>query len=165
MTSHTANSTVIWNRLAKSFPNATVVGVDVFPGAIDVAKRCYKTENNDFAVLDLGDSSAWPYQPDSMDAIVSIETIEHVEDDRDLIRRYSLTSNFLVGSVPNQKWVPFDKNSHPFHFRHYTKPEFIKLLGDFGYQVDEWATQYDKIPGQIYLADDGMGFVVSASRQ
>jgi SAM-dependent methyltransferase len=150
--------------LAASFPNATVTGVDVFEDAIGVANKCYKRENNNFAVLDLSDTDAWPYEPDTMDAIVSIETIEHVKNDEDLIRRYSLTAPFLVGSVPNEKFVPFDPKQHPFHHRHYTKLEFIQLLSNHKYDVNEWVTQYDKIPGDLYLADDGMGFVVSATR-
>jgi len=150
--------------LADTLPEAYVIGVDVFPEAIEAAKRAYNRSNNDFSVLDLADPAAWPYDVGELDAIVSIETIEHVADGDSLIRRFADTAKFLVASVPNEAWVPFDKSQHPFHYRHYHKNEFEQLLNDYGYTVESWVTQYDKIPGEIYEADDGMGFIVSASK-
>lgn len=150
--------------IANAFPNANVLGVDVFAEAVEVAKRAYKRPNNDFEVLDLGNASAWTYPTDHFDAIVSIETIEHVENADDLIDRYANATTLLIGSVPNESIVPFDKNQHPFHYRHYTKEQFAELLDKHGFVIEHWATQYDKIPGNVYDADDGMGFIVKAAR-
>ncbi len=144
---------------------STAIGIDVSEEAISEAIKHYKRENNDFMVVDLSDSYAWPFSDSFFDAIISIETIEHIEDAESLIARFSESTNFLIASVPNQDIVPFDKKNHPFHFRHYTKGQFETLLNDYGFKVECWATQYDKIPGIVYSdADDGMGFIVSASR-
>lgn len=97
----------------------------------------------------------------SFAAAVSIETIEHVDGDKWLALLSSMT-NILVGTVPNQDVVPFDRKLHPFHLRHYTKAELTRLLSKHGFEVLEWATQYAKweryemVPGS-----DGMtlGFV------
>lgn len=150
--------------LSEAFPNATVMGVDVFADAVEAANRAYKRDNNSFAVMDLDNQDQWPYDANEFDAIVSIETIEHVTDEHNLIARYAYASPLLIGSVPNQDIVPFDKNVHPFHYRHYTKAEFDELLNKYGYVVEQWSTQYDKIPGTVYDADDGMGFIVTAVR-
>lgn len=153
--------------IAEQIKHATVTGADIFQDAVDAANRAYKLDNNGFIQLDLGDAAAWDKNIiGRMDAIVSIETIEHVLDAEALIARYTKTTDFLIGSVPNQDVVPFHKEQHPFHFRHYTKGEFEQLLNDYGFFIDVWATQYNKIPGIVYEdADDGMGFIVSARKK
>jgi SAM-dependent methyltransferase len=147
------------------------VGFDVHPESVEAARRAYKKDNNDFAVCDLSDANMWHSQINTVigaapiDAIVSIETIEHVADASDLVARYAAASPYLVASVPNDEIVAFDKTLHPFHFRHYTRGQFEELLNDHGYQITTWATQYDKIPGVVYEdADDGMGFIVAAQK-
>lgn len=144
-------------------------GFDIEPGAIEVANRVYKRDNNEFHLVDLSNSEQWQKTvsslEDKIDAIVSIETVEHVEDAVALIARYAETAPYLVASVPNEDIIPFKKGKHPFHYRHYTRGQFEELLNDHGYEIGVWATQYDKIPGIVYEdADDGMGFIVSASK-
>ena len=148
-----------------------VAGLDVCPKTIEAANRAYKVVNNEFAVCDLGDPESWAavtttvFGDDPLDAIVSIETVEHVEDASALIKRYADRTNFIVVSVPNEDIVKFQKDKHPFHYRHYTRGEFSELLSDHGFVIDLWATQYDKIPGIVYEdADDGMGFIVTAHK-
>lgn len=143
-------------------------GLDIAEEAIEVANRAYLKGNNEFQVCDLGDNDQWNkvLGDRQFDAIVSIETIEHVEDAEALIKRYSERTNFLVGSVPNEVFVPWKKEQHPFHFRHYTRTQFTELLADHGFKITCWATQYDKIPGEVYEdADDGMGFIVTAVKE
>jgi len=151
--------------LADAFENGHAHGFDIEPKAVEVARRAYGISNNSFAAVDLGNPEQWTNAVADItaDVIVSIETIEHVEHASALIHRYAETAPYLVASVPNEQIVPFNKASHPFHFRHYTRQEFEQLLNDHGYEVLAWATQYDKIPGIVYEdADDGMGFIVSA---
>jgi len=143
----------------------SVLGVDIFEGAVEAAKRAYKLDNNDFMQLDLGNSDLWNEKIDNVDAIVSIETIEHVKDAEDLIKRYAEKTNFLIGSVPNEDVVPFNAITHPFHFRHYTNSEFETLLNDYGFKIKAIGTQYDKIPGFVYPGDDGYGNVVCAIKE
>ena len=146
--------------------NRSIIGVDIFQGAIDTANKFYKKENNEFMLCDISDEEDWPFKDTNFDAIVSIETIEHVEDQESLIKRYSDSTAFLIASVPNQMIVPFDRKAHPFHFKHFTKNEFQQLLNDYGFFIDVWASQYNKVPGIVYEdADDGMGFIVSASKK
>jgi 2-polyprenyl-3-methyl-5-hydroxy-6-metoxy-1,4-benzoquinol methylase len=156
--------------LSQMGEHVDVLGLDIHPETIEVANRAYKTNTNQFAVCDLSDAESWEsalaFSTVPFDAIVSIETIEHVQDAHALIDRYAQKTDFLIASVPNQNVVAFDKDLHPFHYRHYTRGEFSELLSDHGFIIDVWATQYNKIPGIVYEdADDGMGFIVSARKK
>ena len=76
------------------------------------------------------------------DAAVSLETIEHIKQDGDWIDGLAKVTNTLVGTVPNQEVVPFNKDTHAFHERHYTQPELLALFKDW--KLSDWATQYGK---------------------
>ena len=95
------------------------------------------------------------------DAIVSIETIEHIEDDAKWIDGLYRISPILVGTVPNQDVVPFNTKTHPFHFRHYTQSEVTELFQQW--KLSDWSTQYKKkgALAQMVPGIDGMtlGFV------
>lgn len=146
----------------------SVIGVDVSPEAIECANRAYAMSNVNYSVVDLNSDEEWPFGDTRFDAIVSIETIEHVSNDTDLIQRFSNSTNVLIATVPNEDVVQFDAKQHPFHVRHYTKKEFGDLLMDEGGFVipdDGWFTQYDKIPGLVYNNDNGMGFIVAAFKE
>jgi 2-polyprenyl-3-methyl-5-hydroxy-6-metoxy-1,4-benzoquinol methylase len=150
------------------------VGADIDNQTIEEANTYYRHQNIgpdsevSYLQMNLDDESAWNDIDDiygMFDAIVSIETIEHVADAEKLIAQFAAHTDMLIGSVPNEDVVPFNKESHPFHMRHYTKGEFETLLNDHGFFVDMWATQYDKIPGAVVMNDDGMGFIVKASKR
>lgn len=144
------------------------IGLDIASEVIDRANIAYGNTRNSFSVLDLSDADAWrkKFNGVKFDAIVSIETIEHVPDGDNLIARFAETTDFLIASVPNETTIPFKREQHPFHYRHYTREQFEELLNRHGFYVDVWATQYNKIPGIVYEdAEDGMGFIVSASKR
>jgi len=145
--------------------DCSAMGLDIFEGAIESANRAYKIENNKYLQCDLGDEENWPFSDTHFDAIVSIETIEHVEDAESLIKRFAESTDFLIASVPNQDVVPFKKDVHPFHFRHYTNSEFEELLNKYGFYIEAIGTQYDKYPGLVYEGDDGYGNIVSAVKK
>lgn len=73
---------------------------------------------------------------DHYDAIVSIETIEHVPDAQKWIER--LKAPLIIGTVPNEDVVPFASANNEYHFRHYTKDQFDELMP--GHKT--WFTQY-----------------------
>lgn len=89
------------------------------------------------------------------DAAVSIETIEHIEDDKAWINGLYLATPLLIGTVPNQDVVAFDKKKHPFHFRHYHKAEVVELFRHW--ELFDWSTQYAKYENyEMRPGDDGM---------
>lgn len=95
------------------------------------------------------------------DAIVSIETIEHVLSE-DWIADVGLMTNLMVGTVPNQDVVPFDPDKYKYHYKHFTKTEAEELMDEW--TIEEWATQYAKWENyEMVPGTDGMtlGWVAS----
>ena len=89
------------------------------------------------------------------DAVVSIETIEHIETASQWIGMVGEMTDIFVGTVPNEEVVSFSPERDRFHFRHYTKSEVIELLDGWG--VESWATQYAKWENyEMRPGDDGM---------
>ncbi len=110
------------------------------------------------------------FQGDVMDALafydgaVSIETIEHIEDDKAWINGLLRAAPVLVGTVPNQDVVAFDKSKHPFHFRHYTKLDVERLM--VGWDLSDWSTQYAKYERyEMTPGSDGMTLGFLAKRK
>lgn len=70
------------------------------------------------------------------DAVVSMESIEHIKHDTRLIKQFEQAAPWLIMSVPNQTVVPFDPKRHIYHYRHYTDAQVKELLHN--YDIVEW---------------------------
>ena len=68
-------------------------------------------------------------------AVVSIETIEHVEEPREFLTKFREWAPALVATVPNELVIPFDPNIYRHHYRHYKPMEFEALLKEFYSEV------------------------------
>lgn len=113
-----------------------VDAVDLEPEAEAFHNHYWKHPNVEFTTGDILEiDGKW-------DAIVSLETIEHIEEPEKW--RELWNAPILIASVPNQDVVPFSKESHKFHERHYTKDEFEEFLNEAGWKVQSWWTQYGK---------------------
>ncbi len=108
------------------------VGIDLDETAIKVA-RTYWTgcgvefKQEDIREVDFGLG---------FDAVVSIETIEHVKDPTELLAKFWDWAPILIATVPHEAVVPFDPEVYRFHHRHYTADEFYDLLREFYQSVD-----------------------------
>jgi SAM-dependent methyltransferase len=108
------------------------VGVDVSPAAVDYACRQYARGRVRFECAD-----AMTYSPGvRFDNIVSLETVEHVDDPVKLFARFSALlapGGRLVASVPVTPSVdanPHHKNNFTVHrFQRLGAPHSLKLLG------------------------------------
>ena len=150
--------------LATANKNFRVTGVDVSEEAVVFAKEHYQaTQDNpsyvcsDILNFDITGASHY-------DFIVCFETLEHIVEDDALIANYALLTDKLIISSPNEIFNAWTKEDYPFHVRHYTLEEMTALLNKHGFKVDHVYTQYDKIPGDIYEADDGRTLILVASK-
>lgn len=73
------------------------------------------------------------------DAAVCFEMIEHVENPVPLLRCLREAAPVLLASVPNEEVFPW--LGYAFHFRHYTKGDFEKLLSEAGFAPGSWHGQ------------------------
>ncbi len=108
------------------------VGIDLDETAIEVA-RTYWTgcgvefKQEDIREVDFGLG---------FDAVISIETIEHVKEPETFLEKFHDWAPVLIATVPHEAVVPFDPEVYRFHHRHYTADEFYDLLRGFYQSVD-----------------------------
>lgn len=104
---------------------AYVTGVDVNQDAIAYAKRNYGKTNVNFI---LGDGVTIPLDTDSVDVVVSFETIEHIEDYKFFLKeveRVLKPDGLFVLSTPND--VEFPEGNH-YHIHEFKEKELVSLV-------------------------------------
>ena len=114
--------------LAKNLPNATVEGIDGSDEAVALANESYKLPENSFS------ARIFPFElpRECYDAVVSLESIEHVEEDALFLKTLTAAlkpGGFLFLTVPNENVIHFEKNSarYKFHFRHYRYEDILGM--------------------------------------
>lgn len=135
-------------------PLKELIGVDLEGEAIRYAIDNYLEPGIDFFEADALDRSL-KTKIGTFDTIISLETIEHLEDDLGFIA--NLASLLRPGGIAIIS-TPFGQGrgkpcSCPFHVHQYLEEEFVEVLQLLGkvnmfYQLDE--TIEKKIPGKKY---------------
>ena len=124
------------NILAKA--GHIVVAVDRSRDAIEYGRLHYAHPNLHFECHDAGEMQ---FDRDvRFDAVVSFETIEHLEHPEPIMKVWSGIADRLFASVPNEAVFPH-AGRIKFHFRHYTRPQFAALLSGAGWSVSGWYGQ------------------------
>ena len=134
-------------------------GFDVH--AVDLSQDAYAWHKTYFQhpniVFSVG--SVLNVQLNGYDAVVSIETIEHIKEDSEWVSR--MQAPIIVATVPNQDVVPFDPEKYRFHVKHYTKDQFDALMPG----KKQWFTQYGKWDNaKMVPGTDGMTLGVVCER-
>lgn len=117
------------SRLLKdTLPNALVTGVDCSAEAIEYAKGRYGAPGLAFGV---GDATRFDDGP--FDAVVSLETIEHLPDPQRFIQHVTTKllrpGGIFIASVP----VTPSMDANPHHLHDFTAASFRKLLASYGF--------------------------------
>jgi SAM-dependent methyltransferase len=104
---------------------ADVVGVDANPDAYEHARLRYRRANLRFerGLVEQFDSEC--------DAIVFLQTIEHVEEPGSLLERMAASAPVAYVSTPNRLTLAppgADKSGNPWHLREYTPDEYRALV-------------------------------------
>jgi len=116
------------SRLLKdSLPAALVTGVDSSADAIEYANDRYALPGLTFRVAD-----GMTFDDGPFDAVVSLETIEHLPDPQPFIQRVTTRllrpGGIFIGSVP----VTPSMDANPHHLHDFTARSFRKLLASRG---------------------------------
>ena len=95
----------------------TVIGVDIDAAVIERAKSSHASQSIDFKE---GTCTSIPMDDDSIDIVVSFETIEHIEKHHEFmseIRRVLRPDGLLLISTPDTRtYVDSSPEQNPFHF-------------------------------------------------
>lgn len=123
------------SRLLKDLlPAAIVTGVDCSAAAVDYANVRYASPGLSFAVGD-----AMTFEGGPFDAVVSLETIEHLPDPEKFVERSVAKllrpGGILVGSVP----VTPSMDANPHHLHDFTACSLSTLLAAHG------LTEFDRL--------------------
>jgi SAM-dependent methyltransferase len=104
---------------------ADVIGVDANPEAHEHARLRYRGANLRF------ERGLVEQFSESRDAIVFLQTIEHVERPQELLRGFARTAPVSYVSTPNRLTLApagAEKSDNPWHLREYTISEYRELL-------------------------------------
>ena len=123
--------------LMKQWGAKQVTGVDIDFSAIESAKRNFMVDGVSFIC---GDAETLTSN-DKFDVIVSLETMEHVENEQVYLSKLKsllAEGGVLILSCPNDHWYFGENESNPYHLRKYTFQDFVSacrpILGD----ADTW---------------------------
>ncbi len=134
---------------------AKVTGVDIEQAAIAHAKQHFNNENTTFSCQD---AKLLDIAANTQDAVVSFETIEHVDFDQQLLDVFFKVlkpGGHLICSTPNQDVMPFDPVKFEFHLKHYTNRELVNMLRKSGFQKVTLFGQHDPVAGKVIAGSDG----------
>lgn len=123
-------SSAIFGRTAR-----TVYGFDISSEAIE---RATKRNELSSVVLECAAAATLPMDSRSVDVFVSLETIEHIEEDQsflDEVVRILRDDGIFICSTPDRDVhspgaTALDQPWTPFHIREYNAEEFTRMLRD-----------------------------------
>ena len=106
-----------------------VIGVDIDEKSIANAKLKYERKNLEFRV---GQADKIPVADDSIDVVVSFETLEHHDKHDEMfkeINRILKSNGILIISTPEKKVYSDERNhTNPFHIKELYEEEFVELV-------------------------------------
>lgn len=109
-----------------------VFGIDISKDAISYSKSKYKSQNIQFTE---GSTTDIPLDNESIDVIVSFETLEHLADHEKMImefKRVLKPNGLLIISTPDKEhYSDIKQYKNPFHVKELYTNEFYDLIKRF----------------------------------
>ena len=141
-----------------------VVGLDVVPEHLETFTAVLAEMPQSHCTTRLYDGGRMPFTDASFDAVVSIETLEHVADEAltlEEIRRVLRPGGTLLLSVPNKWWV-FETHGARLPLLHWNRVPFFSWLP--GPLHRRWARARIYTRGGIEALLRRNGFTIEATR-
>jgi SAM-dependent methyltransferase len=110
----------------------TEFGLDISATALQYCK------NRGHQRLALGVGETLPYRDGSFGGIVSLDVIEHIEDDARVVQslhRVCAQGAVIVITVPATPWLWTTRDDRLLHKRRYTRPQLVTLTRSAGFDV------------------------------
>ena len=127
--------------LAERLPEATLVGYDISPQAVELARRLHPGVE-----VRLGEAENQPAEP--FDLVMLIDVVEHVDDYLGFLRRSAPLGRRLLCHVPLDMSAQMVARGEPIrrvreqvgHLHYFSKDTALATLRDAGYRIE--ATRY-----------------------
>ncbi|WP_417875143.1 methyltransferase domain-containing protein [Xanthomarina gelatinilytica] len=136
-----------------SFESQYVYGVDIDKDTIESAKNKYSSDNLEFLH---GSTSKIPIESNSVDVVISYETIEHHDEHEQMmqeIKRVLKQNGILIISSPDKYFYSDKRNyNNPFHVKELYKNEFTELISKHFKNYKLYSQSY--IYGSSLILDD-----------
>ena len=127
-----------------------VTGVDISQETVDYANSHYKRENLTFQQ---GSCYEIPLPADSVDVVVSFETLEHIDRQEDFLselERVLRPDGIVVISSPNKRlYTDVPNKVNPYHVKELYNEEFLALVNQ-RYRYTEYLGQNYLLSSVIY---------------
>ena len=143
------------SRLMMDWGAAEVTGVDISEDGIAKAKAIFEEKNLRFLVHAV---DKLPFPNNSFDTVISLETIEHLDQPEDFLReitRVLKPGGTVVLSCPNDAYYArMDENyNNPYHKKRYSFREFQDMTMSFLGTNVKWGLCY-ALNGFVILGKD-----------
>lgn len=133
-----------------------VIGVDIEEKVIEFAKAKYKKANLEFKI---GSADKMPVADNSIDVVVSFETIEHHDKHEEMfleIKRVLKPDGVLIMSSPDKlNYRDIPKLYNPFHIKELYREEFKDLVEK--HFTDVKIFYQSVLYGSLIIPETGMG--------
>jgi len=147
-----ASGTGYGANLLSQTPGVSVVGADLDQPAMAQARRDYPDGCISFMVAD---GCFLPFRDACFDSIVTLETLEHIDDDHGYLReltRVLRPDGVCILSTPNKAYSLRHRIVNPYHVREYVVGELLDLLGTYFAMVELYyqgysAQYHDRVRG------------------
>ena len=133
-----------------------IIGIDINKETVENASKKYRKNNLHYMV---GSVSDIPVKSNSVDVIVSYETIEHVDEESQKsflkeAKRVLKKDGVLIISTPNKELYSDRYHYHnEFHIKEFYKQEFIEFIQS-AFQHMQLYHQYDEVVNIIENTED-----------
>ncbi len=137
-----------------------VIAMDASELAINNAKKNFQNNNIEYK---RGDATKIALEKNSVDLVVSMETIEHLSDVDGFLQelaRIIKDEGIVLISTPNKV---VSKNKNSFHFQEFTKEEFENVLKEY-FQYYKIIDQYNGIASYLKINDSKEAEIVMTNQ-
>lgn len=116
-----------------------VVGIDISTDTINSARNKYRRNNLKYEVASI---TNLPFEDNSVDVVVSFETIEHVVEDMQQkflceVKRVLKPDGILIISTPDKMYhTDIPNQINEFHVKEFYEKEFLEFLKEYFVNVD-----------------------------
>jgi SAM-dependent methyltransferase len=121
-------------RIRQIAPAASVTGLDIDPDAVGLLTRL--DPGGSYRIADIETDVLGP--PGSADLVIALDVIEHLDDDRGVVRRIHdvlAPGGLFAVHVPAHPWLFSSHDEHLGHRRRYRPAELTSLLRDAGFDI------------------------------